>query len=797
MTRQAFSRTPLETADGALSSLVRAAFGAGLGARLAKFDGELKTRGAEGDILIHRDERGVPSIVASSEDDAWFGLGFVHGQDRSGQLEILVRTVRGTLSEIAGEEALAIDRLSRRLGFRRAGIAQLAAARPEVRTQLAAYAKGVNAGATLGGPRAHDLVLFGCPPTPFEAADAQGLMVMLCFCLASNWDAELLRLEMLRRDGPAALEALDARYPAHLPSSLPPYRAVGSTAERLASDLRAFSSVVPLGGASNAWVVDGSRTASKHPILAADPHLEPLCPPHWHLAHLVAPGFRIRGACFMGIPGFAVGHNEHVAWGITAAHADNTDLFIEQIGDDGRSVREGDRFVPCEERLEAIRVKGKPTVVERVLVTKRGPIVGPALDGAEAGLSFRATWLEPRRYTGLLRAQHAKSTADIQDLFREASASTVCVVSADVEGHIGWRLAVEIPKRKKGNGTIPTPGWELDGGWADDKVAFSEMPATIDPAEGYVATANNAPSHEGEPYLGVDWLDGYRQRSIVEALEAKHDWDIASTQNLQRSVRSIPWEEVREHILSIDGGKDVMHAVAILRAWNGQMSADAVGASVFALFIADVTRRVVERKAPETARRALGEGFNPILPHNTMFARRLGHIIELLEKQPAGWFDDERAGSPHGWRGVIAASLDAAVKLLRARRGNDQTRWAWGQVRPLRLSHLFSRVNPILDRIFGIGPLAGMGDSSTIVQGTVDLLDPLGSALGVPNLRVVIDLADFRRSRFSMLGGQSGNPLSPHYRDQIDSFFADGDEMAWSDEDIGRRSKHRLSLRPR
>ena len=321
-------------------------------------------------------------------------------------------------------------------------------------------------------------------------------------------------------------------------------------------------------------------------------------------------------------------------------------------------------------------------------------------------------------------------------------------------------------------------------------VPFDELPFTIDPHEGYVATANNAPSHETEPFLGIDWLDGYRQRSIVEALEAKTDWDGPSTTELQRSVRSIPWEEIREHVLRAEGGPDVTQAVEILRAWDGQMSPTSAGASVYALFIAEITKRVVERKAPKTARRALGEGFNPMLPHNTMFARRLGHIVHLLQEQPDGFFDS-------GWGRAIGASLDASVKLLRARRGEAANAWAWGDVRPLRLTHLFSRVNPLLDRIFGIGPLPGMGDSSTIVQSTVDLLSPMASALGVPNLRVVIDLGDFARSRFSMLGGQSGNPMSPHYRDQLGDFFGSGFETAWTDEEVSRNSRHRLRLRPR
>ena len=772
------------------SKLLQAAFRGALGRRPPIVEGDVRTNGIRKPVRIVRDELGVPSIYAESDEDAWFGLGFCHGQDRAGQLEILIRTVRGTLSEIAGADAVPIDRLSRRLGMLRVARLQLANARPEVRAQLHAYARGINAGTTRGSTsRAHDLLLFGCQPTPFEADDAQGIMIMLCFALAANWDVELLRLEMLRRDGPGAVTKLDARYPAHLPVSLPPFGAAGPSAERLASDLKALSAVFPMGGASNAWAVNGSRTATKKPILAADPHLEPIVPPHWYLAHVVTPTWRVRGASFMGVPGFAVGHNERVAWGVTAAHADNTDLHLEEVGVGGGTVREGDSFVLCEERLEAIAVKGEETIMERVLVTKRGPLVGAAFSGAGIGISISATWLSSRPYTGLLLAHKAKTAKDIQELFREGSASSVCVVSADVDDHIGWRVAVELPRRKRGNGTIPLPGWEEGTGFHEDIVPFDDVPHALDPAEGFVATANNAPASGESPFLGVDFLDGYRHRAIVEALRGRSDWDVASTLALQKDVRSIPWEEIREGVLATSARGDAAKALDLLRSWDGRMAHDSVGASVYALFIAHLTADVVREVAPNTAKRALGEGFNPILPHNTLVTRRLGHIVGMLRERPDGVV-------AAGWSQAIENALASAIGTLEKERGTETSAWKWGDVRPMRLVHLFSRVNPLLDRVFGLGPIPGRGDSSTIVQGTVDLLAPTGNPLGVPNLRVVVDLADLSRSRFSLLGGQSGNPTSPQYKDQIDAFDADGYALAWTDDEVRRRAKHELTLTP-
>ena len=83
---------------------------------------------------------------------------------------------------------------------------------------------------------------------------------------------------------------------------------------------------------------------------------------------------------------------------MTAGLADNTDLYLEEIGPDGRSARLGQDFVACETRHETIRIKGGGLVEEEVMVTPRGPIIGPALEGDVGGISLQATWLAPRAH---------------------------------------------------------------------------------------------------------------------------------------------------------------------------------------------------------------------------------------------------------------------------------------------------------------------------------------------------------------------------------------------------------------
>lgn len=782
-----------------LRRLARAAFRPFTARRRPILDGEVSASGIRSRVRILRDAHGIPSILAEREEDAFFGLGFCHGQDRALQLEILVRTARGTLAEAIGAEGVPVDRLSRRLGVRRAAAAQIAVARPAVQAQLAAYARGIAEGATRGmNAKSADLALLGVDPTRWEAADVQSISVLLCFALASNWDLELLRLEVLRRDGPDAVRAIDARYPADLPTTLQALSAFGHSGELLAADLAALADVFPLGGASNAWAVGPSRTRSGRAIVAADPHLDPAAPPHWYLAHLDAPGLRVAGATFVGIPGIAIGHNGFAAWAVTAAHADNTDLFLEEIGPDGRSVREGDRFVPCEARHETISVKGGRPVELEVIVGPRGPIVGDVFDGASQrerfALALRGTWLDPRPYTGLLRAHEVRGPHDFHDLFRQGSTSSVGAVYADADGRVAFRIGAEVPVRRRGSGTMPRPGWQPGEGWSG-LVPFEAMPALTDPPEGFVATANNAPApqREGAPWLGADFLDGYRFRRLQDTLGSRRDWDVPSTQVLQKDVLSLAFVDARDAVLGVDttgADDDALRALALLGAWDGRMAAASPAAAVWACFVASLGERIARRWAPNTAARALGLGFHPVLPRSTVPTRRTAHVVESLRARPDGWFRG-------GWDAALRTALGDAVRVLRRAAGDDDAAWAWGAVRPMRLVHPLGKGIAALDAVYGIGPMPGEGDATTLVQGTLDFLEPLANPVGVPNLRAVIDLGDLRASRFALLGGQSGDPCSAHYEDQIAPWRGEGVPLAATPEEATAAARHTLMLVPR
>ncbi len=805
-------------------SVRRFLFRLALGRRLPIASGELTVRGPRAPLTIRRDDNGVPHIEAQSDADACFGIGFVHGQDRAFQLETQLRVGRGTLAELVGPGALPVDRLSRRVGFRRASVAQLAVLHDDFTEWLAAYCAGVNAGHTVGlTKKPHEFALLGGVPTPYEPADVLAAMKLMSFALPSNYDVELARLRLIRSDGVEAMTALDpllsgvwnpsplgergrgegesgqvtdgsemGPVPEESPSPLTPLLQ-GRGEQELFADLAAFQQYVPQGGGSNNWVIAGERCLKGKPILACDPHLGPSIPPPWYFVHVTTPDWSVIGATLAGTPTIPTGHNGFCAWGITAGCTDNADLFLETVGPDGASVRTADgTFARCEVIREVIAVKGKPDHIEDVLVTPRGPVISPLTDDVREAISLRAVWLDPLPVRGFVDVMRAKSFDEFRRPFEFWPGLPLNLVYADTSGTIGYQLAGQLPKRKSGFGTLPTPGDTPNAGW-DGYVPFADMPHVRNPDAGFLATANDGLPHPfpDAPFVGLDFMDPYRADAIRDELaKAPVGWGVDDCLRLQRSVRSLPWEAMREIVLSVPAERpETAEAVSLLKAWTGHVDADSPAAAVFEFFVAELCVRVAKAKAPNGWKTAVG-GRGGGFAGNLFGHRRMRHLIRLLKAQPAGWF-------ARGWPAELADVLAEVIRTLRAKFGPSPIWWPWGHLRPLVLTHAVLGKHWLLKSVFNGRTLPGGGDNFTIQQAGVTILDPTRPVSNLPNLRTVFDTSDWSNSRFVLAGGQSGNPLSPHYADMLEVWHrGDALPIAYTGEEVLRDTVDTLRLLP-
>jgi penicillin amidase len=311
------------------------------------------------------------------------------------------------------------------------------------------------------------------------------------------------------------------------------------------------------------------------------------------------------------------------------------------------------------------------------------------------------------------------------------------------------------------------------------------MPHAADPEAGYVVTANNKPVQDDakSPYLGVDWLDGYRAARIDAALGHRDDWDVESTQRLQLDELSLPWRDIHDIIIGLPADDDDTRlALRLLGEWDGVVAADSPAAAIYERFRSNMARRIARARAPGAAEWALGRGFTDLLPASTFAAGRASRVLRRLKEQPAGWFD--------AWSDEMLGALRAVVRDLRQTHGPSPDDWAWGKVRPMTLLHPFGRI-AALAPVFNRGPFPWGGDGDTVSQASGT------SPAVIASLRFVVEVGDWDNARFVLPGGQSGNPFSPHYDDMLPLWQrGEGVPIAFSQEAVYDATVEALRLAP-
>jgi penicillin amidase len=672
-------------------------------------DGTIRLDGLAAPVTVARDAWGVPTIRAQGERDAAFALGYVHAQDRLWQMEQARRLGAGRLAEILGERALPLDRTMRTFGLYRAAEAQLPLLSPELRDLLDAYAAGVNA--WIGGrSRAlpPEFYVLRFRPEAWRVADSLVYGKLMALQLSGNHRGEMLRARIAERLG---RDALDFLYP-----SLPP------------------------GGASNNWVVDGTRSASGKPVLADDPHLGFAAPGTFYLARLEWPGGGATGATSPGAPFVIIGHNDKVAWGFTTTGGDVADLFIEKLEGDGYATPDGTE--PFTMREETIAVRGAAAETLTVRSTRHGPVVSEILGDRTPGhvLALQATFLaeDDRTPEALYRLNRAEDAAALVRGLEDWAAPQQTIVYADTAGRTGLIAPARVPVRKSGDGWLPTRGWDGETDW-DGYVPFEALPRGEGPR---LVSANNKIVPDDYPwFISRDWDLPYRARRIADLLDAVP----VQTPDRSAAIQADAYSPMAEDLLPLLLEAPVTSvrargAVESLRRWDRTMRADEVAPLLFTAWVRALQRAFFAE--------ALGPLFDDYFDFRPLVVRQL-----ILRDRP---------------QDKIAAALEAALDDLERRYGSDMEAWRWGRAHQARFPHaLFSRL-PVLGEWLALAvPMDGGYD--TVNRGHMALrneADPFASVHGSV-LRFVIDMASPEAARFMVVPGQSGNPLSRHWSDLL------------------------------
>lgn len=752
---------------------------------LPQTSGEALVSALKQEVTITRDAYGVPHLVAQNEDDLWRAAGYVAAQDRLWQMEFSRRAVRGTLAEIFGPTVLEQDKFLRVWGFHRLARQLTTALTPHSRAMLTAYAEGVNEYLNTHRDKLPlEFSMLGFKPEPWEIEDSIGLARLMAFRLCHAWFFEAALGKVAEQYGmPMALEIFPAVRPntptilanANLQSRGQAERPALPLASQfeafinLAQDTRAQIGMPPGVLGSNNWVVHGSRTRSGKPMLANDPHLGFALPSVWYEMHLQAGDFEVMGQTLPGVPSVVLGHNRHLAWGFTNGMIDDLDFYQERIN--GKEYLSSTGWKPLVTLNERIAIKGAEPQPFEIRFTEHGPIVNDILDLARNdsfALAIRWTGFEMSdELAAFYDLNRARSWSDFEAALQQYTVPTQNVVYADVAGNIGYRASGKVPIRRDGKGFLPYRGWENAGDWIG-YVPFEEMPHVLNPAQGFVATANNLMlSSSYRHYLSNSWEPSSRIERITELLQGNAQADTAFMKRMQLDQLSKHAQYTLPHLLKLMEADTSLapsdtlltvtekQALGLLRQWDCVESAESVAATLYNVWALEFLQATLKDEMGDTL-------FKNYVQWSSLAIRALEYLADHPESP---WFDDRATEAVENGRHLARRALRTSLQHLQTKLGELMGDWQWGQLHQLTLEHPFGKQKPF-DKLFNVGPLPLGGSPSTVNKGEYNLAEPYAVNSGA-SMRRIVDLAHPEMCLSIIPGGQSGQPFSPHYKDQV------------------------------
>lgn len=774
---------------------------------LPQTDGKVTMAGLAAPVDVYRDEHGVPSIFAANRADALRALGYVHASERFFGMEMNRRAAQGRLAETVGRDMLPIDKLIRTLDLYRLAQQSHTHYRPETRALIQAYADGVNAWLRDNQHRLPlEFTLLGITPEPWQPADSIVWGKLMALRLSANMREELLRARLLKAQPAAVLERLYPAHPGSAPVTIQPdFAAPNPVSTPSASNPPQDKKPVPkkpstpipapkqksitpaqkqgeapilpeqalarlaalwpwqTPGASNEWVIAGSRSQTGKPLLANDPHLGLEAPIMWYLARLVTPEGELTGATVPGLPVVLLGQNSHIAWGFTTTNSDVQDIFVETLDPkDPNRYLHLTESLPFTTRSETIKVKGEKDVTITVRRTRHGPVISDVDEDAQQALrdnkqvlALAFTGLGDKDTTpeALLDLNAARDWTTFQTALQGYQTPPQNIVYADREGHIGFTNPGLVPVRKTGDGRYPVDGASGAYDWRG-MIPFTYVPRLFEPASGVIFNANNAVAAPGLYWLGREWDQSYRAERIQEVLKSKDKFSTNDFVALQGDTVSLAAKQLLPLFLAHikPSGTQAETAITLLRKWDFAMRAERPEPLLFEWWLLRLYDQLV--RPP----------FGKMLDTDSKVSAA---VVAGIISNPAGWCDKLLKEKSRDCAPQIQAAFAQMLQELTLRYGAEVGRWRWSA------EHIAPLENKVLGHVPGFNALFGLqrgsaGGNYTVNRGgnsdQADKPQPLVKTHGA-GFRGIYDLADPSKSRFMTATGQSAHPLSRHYGD--------------------------------
>ncbi len=733
-------------------------------------------------LTIQFDQSDVAHIQAKYPNDAYFALGYLHARERTWQMEFNRRLASGTLSEILGEKTIGIDRFIKTIGIRRAARVQYENLPSATKLALEGYCNGINAGfADLGWALPVEFFLTGSKPAPWTPIDSVSWSLMMALDLGDNWGREFSRLQLAKNlttqqiweimppyDGESAASSLDFAKMYH-DANIFLNTAIESKQGSLSNhQIQAWIPFGSEGKGSNNWVIAGTHTQSKKPLLANDPHLGLSSPSTWYFAHLQAKDLNVIGGTIPGLPGVVLGYTPQIAWGFTNTAPDVQDLFIEAINPKNTiEYKTPTGFESFKVRRESILVKDKDAINFVVRETRHGPVISDAypqaakvIDTDRFVLALKWTALDPQNQSirALIDINKAASLEELRNSLGNFYAPMQNVVMADTDGTIAFVAAGVAPKRMKDQGMVgvaPVFGWDAHNDWKE-YLKTQELPHNYATDKAWLVTANQKVEEASSPYtLTTDWTMPYRANRIQELLgkNKQHNQDsMIAIQNDTVSLAALPLlklfhENNSSHPLADSAKNEIQN-------FQGDMRINSSGALIFNAWVDQFTRAVFNEK--------LGTSFDRLYANKGL---RDG-LLNVLKNNPDVWCRPSNLPEIKNCAELSHLAMDRALNYLSQRYGKDPKKWQWGEAHPAIGVHKPLGQIPFLSQFFNISiPSAGDGQTVNVGKMSFGNTKESYSSDVAAGMRAVYDLSNLNQSIFIGFGGQSGWVQSKRYQE--------------------------------
>ena len=740
---------------------------------LPDYDGLVTVSGLEAPVNIYRTQNAVPYILAKTESDAAFALGYVHAQERMFQMDITRRAGEGRLSEILGTKTIAIDKMFKTVGLYRAALEQYGQLDTLSKKMYEAYASGINS-YIKERPRKLSIEFDVLGYEPYEWLPEHSFVIakLLAWELNISWWTDIAFTHLVQELGEEKVKEILPDYPENAPTIVPSElkRFANVTTDLIKAD-REYRSLFGITGShlgSNNWVVNGNKSSSGKPIIANDPHLVLGSPAKWFMAVIRSGDWNVEGYTLPGLPGIVIGKNETIAWAVTNVMADDADFYIEKLDTSKTKYFLDEQWKPLEFYNEEIAVKDSLPVEFKVAKTHRGPIVSDVYridfendraPASDAVISMRWTALDfSDELYAMLNINKAKNWDEFKEALSHYSVPGQNFVYADTSGNIGYICAAKLPTRKNVNPTFVYDGTKSENDW-NGFVPYWRMPKLYNPDKNFIASANNKTINNFEYHISNLWEPSSRIERITEMLTSKEKHSVSDFQNYQNDFYSPYAEEIVNEILSaFDSVKindsNLRLALELLEKWSYEMDRFSQAPTIYSVFNQKLMQNIFKDEMGE-------ELFEEYI---FMANVPMRVIPVLLKKGTSTWFDDVNTDKVESKNVIVRKSLTDALQELEDKFGKNIALWQWGELHTVTFEHFFSGVSSFIDPLINIGPFSISGDGTTVFLTEYSLNKPYQTAIG-PSMRFIFDFANPEEINFILPTGQSGHIMSDHYSD--------------------------------